>query len=111
MKRRENILRLDSFGLIPEVKGLRLLDAGFFYQMKIVENTDRVAEKIEADPSWDFQDQIFKPLTPDAIARQLRVVQARWFNRKDSDFDLEDEYEEWLFDVLINAIDAGGLTL
>lgn len=92
------------------VKGFSLLDAGFFYQMKIVENTNRTTEQ-EADASWEFEDRIFRPLTSEAVARQLREMQTRWFNRNDRDFDLEDEYEQWMLEVLIVAIEDGGLTL
>ena len=110
MKKRENILHPDSRGVIPTAKGFRLLDAGFFYQMNIVENTNRTAEQ-EAEASWEFEDRIFRPLTPEAIARQLREMQTRWFNRNDRDFDLEDEYEQWMLEVLIAAIEDGGLKL
>jgi hypothetical protein len=34
MKKRKDILRSDSRGVIPTAKGYCLLDAGFFYQMK-----------------------------------------------------------------------------
>jgi len=111
MKKRKDILRSDSRGVIPTAKGYCLLDAGFFYQMNIVENKNRTADEIEADASWEFEDRIFRPLTPEAIARQLREMQTRWFNRNDRDFDLEDEYEEWMLEVLIAAIEEGGLTL
>jgi hypothetical protein len=92
------------------VKGLRLLNAGFFYQMNIVENTNRTAEQ-EAEASWELEDRIFRPLTSEAVTRQLREMQARWYNRRDRDFDLEDEYEEWMMAVLIAAIEEGGLKL
>ena len=110
MKKRKDILHSDSRGVIPTAKGFRLLDAGFFYQMNIVENTNRTAEQ-EAEASWEFEDRIFRPLTPEAIARQLREMQTRWFNRNDRDFDLEDEYEQWMLEVLIAAIEDGGLKL
>ena len=84
---------------------------GFFYQMTIVENTNRAAGIIEAEASREFQDRIFRSPTPEAIARQLRVMHTRWFNRTDRDYDLEDEYEEWMMEVLIAAIEEGGLTL
>ena len=105
---REDILHPDSHGVIAMVKGYRLLDAGFFYQMKIVENTNRTTEQ-DAEGRWEFEDRIFRPLTPEAVARQLREMQTRWFNRNDRDFDLEDEYEEWMMEVLIAAIEEGGL--
>ncbi len=72
--------------------------------------SNRTAEQ-EADASWEFEDRIFRPLTPEAIARQLREMQTRWFNRNDRDFDLEDEYEQWMLECLIVAIEEGGLTL
>ena len=111
MKKRKDILHSDSRGVIPTAKGSRLLDAGFFYQMNILENKNRTADEIEADASWEFEDRIFRPLTPEAIARQLREMQTRWFNRNDRDFDLEDEYEQWMMEVLIAAIEEGGLKL
>ncbi len=110
MKKRKDILHSDSRGVIPTAKGFRLLDAGFFYQMKIVENTNRTTEQ-ETEGSWEFEDRIFRPLTPEAVARQLREMQTRWFNRNDRDFDLEDEYEQWMLEVLIVAIEEGGLKL
>ena len=83
----------------------------FFIKMtNIVENTNRTAEK-EAEASWEFEDRVFRPLTPEAIARQLREMQARWYNRNDRDFDLEDEYEQWMMEVLIAAIEDGKLKL
>lgn len=110
MKKRKDILRSDSRGVITTAKGYCLLDAGFFYQMNIVENTNRTAEQ-EAEASWELEDRIFRPLTSEAVTRQLREMQARWYNRRDRDFDLEDEYEEWLMAVLIAAIEEGGLKL
>lgn len=107
---RENILHSDSYGVIAMVKGFSLLDAGFFYQMKIVENTNRTAEQ-EADASWSDEDRFFRPLTTESIALQLREMQARWYNPDDREFDLEDRYEEWMMEALIAAIEEGGLTL
>jgi hypothetical protein len=107
---REDILHSDSHGVIAMVKGFRLLDAGFFYQMTNIIESNRTAEQ-EAEASWEFEDRIFRPLTPEAIARQLREMQTRWFNRNDRDFDLEDEYEQWMMEVLIVAIEEGGLKL
>ena len=110
MKKRKDILHSDSRGVIPTAKGSRLLDAGFFYQMKIVETTNRATEQ-ETEGRWEFEDRIFRPLTPEAVARQLREMQTRWFNRNDRDFDLEDQYEEWMLEVLIAAIEDGKLNL
>jgi hypothetical protein len=110
MKKRKDILHSDSRGVIPTAKGYRLLDAGFFYQMNIVENTNRTAEQ-EAEASWELEDRIFRPLTSEAVTRQLREMQARWYNRRDREFDLEDEYEEWMMAALIAAIEEGSLTL
>lgn len=105
MKRRENILRLDSFGLIPEVKGLRLLDAGFFYQMtKLIENRT-------ANVEIDEEGQYFRPLTPESISHQLEQMRQRWFASEVREFDIEDHFEEWMMRRLIAAIDNGGLTL
>ena len=72
--------------------------------------SNRTAEQ-ETEGSWEFEDRIFRPLTPEAVARQLREMQTRWFNRNDRDFDLEDEYEQWMMEVLIAAIEEGGLKL
>jgi hypothetical protein len=109
-KKRKDILRSDSRGVIPTAKGYCLLDAGFFYQMNIVENTNRTAKQ-EADASWSDEDRFFRPLTTESIARQLREMQARWYNPDDREFDLEDRYEEWMMEALIAAIEEGGLTL
>ena len=97
--------------MITAAKGFRLLDAGFFYQMNIVENKHRTADEIEADATWSDEDRFFRPLTPESIARQLRVMQARWYDPVDRDFDLEDMYEQWMIEGLIAAIEDGGLTL
>ena len=110
MKKRKDILHSDSRGVIPTAKGSRLLDAGFFYQMNIVENTNRTAEQ-EAESSWSEEDRFFRPLTPESIARQLREMQARWFAPDVREFDLEDMYEQWMLESLIAAIENGGLTL
>jgi hypothetical protein len=108
---REDILHSDSRGVIATVKGFTLLDAGFFYQMNIVENTNRTADEIETNASWSFEDRFFRPLTPESIARQLREMQTRWYNPDDREFDLEDMYEQWLMEGLITSIESGGLTL
>ena len=110
MKKRKDILHSDSRGVIPTAKGSRLLDAGFFYQMNIVENTNRTAEQ-EAESSWSDEDRFFRPLTPESIARQLREMQSRWFAPDVREFDLEDMYEQWMLESLIAAIENGGLTL
>ena len=110
MKKRKDILHSDSRGVIPTAKGSRLLDAGFFYQMNIVENTNRTAEQ-EAESSWSDEDRFFRPLTPESIARQLRDMQSRWFAPDVREFDLEDMYEQWMLESLIAAIENGGLTL
>jgi len=110
MKKRKDILHSDSRGVIPTAKGSRLLDAGFFYQMKIVENTNRTTEQ-EAEASWSDEDRFFRPLTPESIARQLREMQARLFAPDVREFDLEDMYEQWMLESLIAAIENGGLTL
>jgi hypothetical protein len=110
MKKRKDILHSDSRGVIPTAKGSRLLDAGFFYQMKIVENTNRTTEE-EAEASWSDEDRFFRPLTPESIARQLREMQARLFAPDVREFDLEDMYEQWMMERLITAIEEGGLTL
>ena len=110
MKKRKDILHSDSRGVIPTAKGFRLLDAGFFYQMKIVENTNRTTEQ-EAEASWSDEDRFFRPLTPESIARQLREMQARLFAPDVREFDLEDMYEQWMLESLIAAIENGGLTL
>lgn len=107
---REDILHSDSRGVIATAKGFTLLDAGFFYQMKIVENTNRTAKQ-EADASWSDEDRFFRPLTTEAMVRQLREMHARWYNPDDREFDLEDRYEEWMMEALIVAIEEGGLTL
>jgi hypothetical protein len=96
--------------VIPTAKGFTLLDAGFFYQMNIVENTNRTAEQ-EAESSWSDEDRFFRPLTPESIARQLREMQARLFAPDVREFDLEDMYEQWMLESLIAAIENGGLTL
>ena len=99
------------FRVVPWREKVSAFPRGFFYQMTIVENTNRAAGIIEAEASREFQDRIFRSPTPEAIARQLRVMHTRWFNRTDRDYDLEDEYEEWMMEVLIAAIEEGGLTL
>lgn len=110
MKKRKDILRSDSRGVIPTAKGYCLLDAGFFYQMNIVENTNRTAER-EAESSWSDEDRFFRPLTPESIARQLREIHSRLFEPDVREFDLEDMYERWMLECLIAAIENGGLTL
>jgi hypothetical protein len=110
MKKRKDILRSDSRGVIPTAKGYCLLDAGFFYQMNIVENKSRTSEQ-EAEASWSDEDRFFRPLTPESIARQLREMQARLFAPDVREFDLEDMYEQWMMERLITAIEEGGLTL
>ena len=110
MKKRKDILRSDSRGVIPTAKGYCLLDAGFFYQMNIVENTNRTTEQ-EAEASWSDEDRFFRPLTPESIARQLREMQARLFAPDVREFDLEDMYEQWMLESLIAAIEDGGLKL
>jgi hypothetical protein len=110
MKKRKDILRSDSRGVIPTAKGYCLLDAGFFYQMNIVENKNRTSEQ-EAEASWSDEDRFFRPLTPESIARQLREMQARLFAPDVREFDLEDMYEQWMMERLITAIEEGGLTL
>jgi hypothetical protein len=106
MKKRKDILRSDSRGVIPTAKGYCLLDAGFFYQMT------RIIESNETDVvDCSLEERFFRPLTPEIIVDQLREMRLRWYNFEEREFDIEDQFENWLMAKLISAIEQGGLTL
>jgi hypothetical protein len=50
-------------------------------------------------------------LTPEIIVDQLREMRLRWYNFEEREFDIEDQFENWLMAKLISAIEQGGLTL
>jgi len=78
--------------------------------LELDENEEKSDEELKNGDDWTPADY-FRPLTPAVIARQLRLIQDRWYQHDDRDFDIEDTFEEWMLDVLIDAIESGGLTL
>ena len=98
MKKRKDILRSDSRGVITTVKGYCLLDAGFFYQMtKIIESTTRTAE-IEETPdtlgSAIILEDMFRDPTPEEIAEAFESLREWVFDQTTRDFQLYDHWVE-----------------
>jgi hypothetical protein len=77
----------------------------------VLEVDEEEVEFEKEENCWAQEDSFFRPLTPEIIARQLKVMHDRWFDHTDREFDLEDNFESWMLCILIDAIESGGLTL
>jgi hypothetical protein len=75
---------------------------------RIVENNEA---DLTHDDSFEHERRFFRPLTPEIIVEQLKEMRLRWYNYEDREFDIEDQFENWLMAKLISAIEEGGLTL
>jgi hypothetical protein len=65
----------------------------------------------EGESTWGMQSRFFTPLTPSVIARQLRELCERWYDREDREFDLEEEFELYVLKAVIRSIESGRLTI